>query len=149
MILILIQNNSNSNSSLVKNYCINNKIPHYVLDVDLFGLSTHYTCYMNKEFEFVVNNISGFTGIFNGVFDLVGRDVINKIPDKYKKFIENELFSTLTGSLVSNPEILWINHPDAIFSSNFKLKQLYLAKSIGFEIPKTIVSSDCDKLREF
>lgn len=55
----------------------------------------------------------------------------------------------LIGSLVSNPEILWINHPDAIFSSNFKLKQLYLAKSIGFEIPETIVSSDCGELREF
>lgn len=149
MILILFQKNSNSNSLLVKKYCVDNKVPHYVIDVDLFGLSTHHTCRINKEFEVIIDNISSFTGIFNGVFDLVGKDVINEIPDKYKKFIENELFGTLIGSLVSDPEILWLNHPDAIFSSSFKLKQLHLAKSVGFEIPKTIVSSDSDELREF
>lgn len=149
MILILYQKNCNSNSALVKKFCVENGVPHYVLDVDMFGLSTHCTCHINEKFEVVIDGISNFTGIFNGVFDLVGRNVINNVPTKYQKFIENELFGMLIGSLVSNPKITWHNHPDSIFSSSFKLKQLCIAKSVGFEIPKTIVSSNSSELRDF
>jgi len=149
MILILHQKGGNSNVSLIKRCCIDEGVPYYVLDVDLFGFSTNYTCYINEKCSISIDGVSGFTGVFNGVFDLIGKNVINDVSDKYKKFIENELFNVLIGSLISDPEILWINHPVSVFSSSFKLRQIQVAKSIGFMIPRIIVSSNPDELKEF
>jgi glutathione synthase/RimK-type ligase-like ATP-grasp enzyme len=37
--------------------------------------------------------------------------------------------------------VLWVNHPQATYKAEVKPYQLYLAKKIGFNIPKTTISN--------
>jgi ribosomal protein S6-L-glutamate ligase RimK-like protein len=46
------------------------------------------------------------------------------------------------------PEHLWVNHPKWSMEAEIKPYQLQVAKSIGFEIPDTIISNDPSKISE-
>lgn len=148
MILILGQTDSNSNSILVEKYCIENQVDHQMLNVDEFGQTVPFTfdptCSGVK-----LGNVTGYTGVYNAVFDWVGRNIIGKVSPKYKQFIGNELYGSLIGSLIVLPQINWMNHPQSVFLAGFKLHQLQLARDVGFTVPATIVSSDPNDLKVF
>lgn len=81
------------------------------------------------------------------------RRAIHPIPPAYlsqseKAFIAGE-FRHLVMGLVLNPEILWVNPIDKVSVAENKLLQLRVARKIGFRIPKTLISSDVMKLRDF
>lgn len=46
-------------------------------------------------------------------------------------------------------DVLWINHPDKIRRAASKPLQLSIAQKLGFRIPKTLITSNPEELREF
>ena len=63
-------------------------------------------------------------------------------------FISGELRHLAMG-LVLNPQITWVNPIDKVSVAEYKLYQLQVAASLGFQVPRTLVSTDVEKLRSF
>jgi glutathione synthase/RimK-type ligase-like ATP-grasp enzyme len=76
-------------------------------------------------------------------FNLQIKDVVQKryAEDEISNFLEG-LWLTLTG-------VFWLNNPRNLESARRKIYQLKLAKEIGFQIPRTIVTNDVTEVREF
>lgn len=58
-----------------------------------------------------------------------------------QRFVADQWYSWLE-SLQLIPNVRWINHPHANDAMESKIRQLFLAKSVGFDIPETWVSND-------
>ena len=63
-------------------------------------------------------------------------------------FVSGELRHLAIG-LVLNPEIIWVNPIDKVSVAEHKLYQLQVAASLGFKVPRTLVSADIEDLRKF
>lgn len=84
------------------------------------------------------------------VFDFLSDEQKPTLP--VQKFINNQWYSWLE-SLLIIPDVTWINHPSISDAMESKIKQLYLASSLGFKIPETTISNHPQtiqrKLNEF
>ena len=63
-------------------------------------------------------------------------------------FIAGELRHLAMGLLL-NPQVTWVNAIDKVSVAELKLFQLRIAVSLGFRIPRTLVSSDIEELKRF
>lgn len=149
MILILKQARANSNSDLIKKSCVKFGMDHMLLDVDNFCSSDNFTFDFIKGTIIIDDDEINIKGVFNGVFDQVGKFVVDQFPQKHQWFVGKELTGSLIGSLISLSKVRWVNNPISVFVSGFKLYQLQLARQIGFLVPETIVSTDSSKLKAF
>jgi glutathione synthase/RimK-type ligase-like ATP-grasp enzyme len=64
-------------------------------------------------------------------------------------FNRREIEETLRSLWRMIPEGVWLNHPERIWFANNKIKQLMLAREVGFHIPDTLVSSKSEDVLEF
>ena len=64
------------------------------------------------------------------------------------RFVNDQWYSWLE-SLQLLPEVLWINHPQANDAMESKIRQLLLAKEVGFDIPETLITNDPNLVRSF
>lgn len=64
------------------------------------------------------------------------------------QFATAELESALNGALLSL-NCLWVSHPSAIRLATHKICQLKAALFFGFEVPRTIISSNVAAIRQF
>lgn len=58
-----------------------------------------------------------------------------------QRFVNDQWYSWLE-ALQLIPEVTWINHPVNNDAMESKIRQLYLASKIGFEIPQTLITND-------
>ena len=63
-------------------------------------------------------------------------------------YVSGELRHLAMG-LTLNPEITWVNPIDKVSVAEHKLYQLQVAVNLGFQVPRTFVSADVNKLRDF
>ena len=63
-------------------------------------------------------------------------------------FVAGELRHLAMG-LILNPQITWVNPIDRVSVAEHKLYQLQVAAGLGFHVPRTLVSSDVNLLRDF
>ena len=70
------------------------------------------------------------------------------LPSSERAFVAGE-FRHLAMGLVLDPSALWVNPIDKVSIAEHKLYQLRVARACGFRVPRTLVSSDIDKLRHF
>lgn len=66
----------------------------------------------------------------------------------HEQFVNLEIREFVDGVL-RETDCLWINHPNAIANALFRLPQRALARQVGFQIPRTIVTNDPGLAREF
>ncbi|AMV47814.1 hypothetical protein ATN79_44920 [Paraburkholderia caribensis] len=64
------------------------------------------------------------------------------------KFCLEETRAALLGSITS-PQTRWMSHPAAVWQAERKPFQLSVAHALGLRIPKTLVSNDPSKIRQF
>ena len=77
------------------------------------------------------------------------KELLGFEPAKYRHMIQKQ-FYTLRESLWSLlGDKIWINDPWAITKADNKICQLDLAFKLGFVVPRTLVTSDPSKVREF
>ncbi|MEY2394400.1 MAG: hypothetical protein QOF94_745, partial [Acidobacteriaceae bacterium] len=65
-----------------------------------------------------------------------------------RRFAESEANSAFSG-LMRLVDWFWVNHPDKVRIASCKVLQLSVAQELGFSVPKTLISNDPHKVREF
>lgn len=70
------------------------------------------------------------------------------LPPMQQLFIEREARAGLWG-LLRTIDGVWVNHPDAIREAAYKAHQLSLAHRLGFNIPRTLITSNPDAFIRF
>ena len=70
------------------------------------------------------------------------------ISPEERRFAEGEVRAAMAG-LWQAFDWFWANHPDKVAVANSKILQLKIARELGFRIPRTLVTNDPIKLREF
>ena len=55
--------------------------------------------------------------------------------------LQRSQWTAFVRSLIVFENILWVNHPVATYKAEVKPYQLYIAKQIGFDIPKTVIAN--------
>nr|WP_157745550.1 hypothetical protein [Nocardiopsis gilva] len=63
-------------------------------------------------------------------------------------FVTAELDHAIGGLWASLP-CRWVSHPTAIRAASWKIEQLGRAKNMGFEAPRTLVSTDPERVKQF
>lgn len=67
-----------------------------------------------------------------------------------RQYTEDELEILLSGLWLVLPDtIFWMNHPNHLAKARRKVYQLKLAQTLGFSIPKTLITNDPDEARTF
>lgn len=74
--------------------------------------------------------------------------VNDQLPEPYRDFAEGETRKGFGGVLRSIP-CFWVSYPDAITDASFKPLQLKVARDIGFQTPRTLVTNSPDAFRRF
>jgi glutathione synthase/RimK-type ligase-like ATP-grasp enzyme len=69
--------------------------------------------------------------------------------DHNADFARRETEAALFGLFGALNQAFWVNHPVAVYSAEDKLTQLKLAQSSGLVIPRTLVTNDPQKARDF
>src|SRR3989338_6716232 len=77
------------------------------------------------------------------------KELLGFEPAKYRQMIHRQFYTLRESlwSLFGNKN--WINDPWAMHKADNKIYQMDLALKLGFAVPKTLVTSDPDKVREF
>lgn len=70
------------------------------------------------------------------------------MSNEARDFVRRESRAALSGIWMTLP-CLWLNHPHRIQAAELKIDQLRVARQIGLAIPKTIVTNDPQKVRDF
>ncbi|EFH80502.1 hypothetical protein [Ktedonobacter racemifer] len=65
-----------------------------------------------------------------------------------KTFIEREGKAGVWGTLRALPA-LWVNHPDAVSASSYKIRQLEVARALGLSVPHSLVTNVPEDLQSF
>lgn len=63
-------------------------------------------------------------------------------------FVAGELRHLAMG-LVLNPKVVWVNPIDRVSVAEHKIYQLQIARQLGFQLPRTLVSGNAAELRKF
>lgn len=66
-----------------------------------------------------------------------------------KQFIEKEMEAIVRNIYEILSNIFWLNHPYYIARANNKLRNLILASKLGFNIPKSLITNDSSRAKEF
>ena len=66
-----------------------------------------------------------------------------------RRYAQEEITNLLEGLWTSMPNVFWLSNPTSLHVARKKLYQLYLATEMGFMVPKTIVTNNPNKVREF
>jgi hypothetical protein len=66
-----------------------------------------------------------------------------------RDFAEKETTALLNGICACLPEVYWLNNPRDMEIAKNKVMQLRKARSIGFDVPRTIVTNNPDSVKDF
>src|SRR5262249_4498192 len=72
----------------------------------------------------------------------------DELGDQDRRFAEWEARLALT-ALMTVGDFLWINHPERERLADSKPGQLFTARRVGLDIPRTIITNDPDEVRAF
>lgn len=70
------------------------------------------------------------------------------LPEQQRDFAIEETGHAVRGML-SSLDCYWMSHPDVIRRAGYKIEQLRRAARLGFEVPRTIVTTDPRMVKEF
>ena len=75
---------------------------------------------------------------------------VASVGDSYSQraFVAGEVRHLAFG-MIWNPDLLWVNPIDKVYVAEHKIYQLITARRLGFVVPRTIVSSNVEELKEF
>jgi hypothetical protein len=71
------------------------------------------------------------------------------LPHPVEIFAARNIRESLVGMFLTDFTGVWLDHPEAIRRANNKLVQLRFAAASGFRVPRTLLSQDPDRIRQF
>ncbi|HLX34866.1 MAG TPA: hypothetical protein VKR30_06425 [Candidatus Limnocylindrales bacterium] len=87
-------------------------------------------------------------GGWSGFWRRPGRADLRHIEPRFGSFAETELRDSFNGSLLS-AGVRWINDPITLGRAENKLVQLSVARSLGIDVPETLVTSSETRAERF
>ncbi len=127
---------------------------HDAFLLDTGSFAAQFKLSWTPQFELgKINSVEGSTHNFQSIDSVYWRCIDTpRIPDLKGKneltIAQNDSFSLLK-TLLYEPAIKWVNSLEAYQFHRVKPRQLALAKVIGAQIPKTIVSNNSGDIIEF
>lgn len=80
----------------------------------------------------------------------LGFGINHEVTDsEARRFAEDECTAALEGLYWSIPVERWISHPHAIRRGQNKILQLHLAQTLGFGVPRTLITTDPEEFKVF
>jgi hypothetical protein len=71
------------------------------------------------------------------------------LPDVVEIFVANNIRASLLGMFLTDFRGVWLDHPEAMRRADNKLAQLRVAAAAGLRVPRTLLSQDPIRIREF
>jgi glutathione synthase/RimK-type ligase-like ATP-grasp enzyme len=103
-----------------------------------------------RSIKFLLNereiDVANISAVYLRNFEI---EAIRSRGDNLSKTFSSEQWGDTYNILQAGLKCAWVNHPDATRAANDRLQQLSVAKSIGLNIPETIVTNDPDMARDF
>jgi glutathione synthase/RimK-type ligase-like ATP-grasp enzyme len=103
-----------------------------------------------QSIKFLLNereiDIAHISAVYLRNFEI---EAIRSRGDNLSKTFSFEQWSDTYSILQARLKCAWVNHPDATRAANDRLRQLSVAKSIGLDIPETIITNDPEMARDF
>lgn len=65
-----------------------------------------------------------------------------------QRFASTEAIMAI-GGLLRSLNCLWVNHPEKLVTANYKPLQLKIARSLGLEIPRTLITNEPEAVKTF
>lgn len=75
-----------------------------------------------------------------------GRESLGEVQDD---FINRDWRAGVRGALTAAFDGKWISHPDATDAASFKANQLKVAQDVGLTVPRTLISNEPGRVRQF
>jgi len=72
-----------------------------------------------------------------------------ELDPAYAAFVRQEAQATLSGLYRALWDRRWVNPPHSDAAASYKLHQLSLARRLGFDVPRSIVTNDPDEAQDF
>ena len=119
--------------------------PYHLLDLGLFPSNAKASLTYDNELTGSLIIESGIISLdeIKSVWWRRPRGKIKRLTTKpIEHYIEMETDIFLNGFCLLLPNIRWVSNPEKTRIANNKPLQLKVAKSIGFKIPKTLISND-------
>ncbi|MDM1518190.1 hypothetical protein HX089_17790, partial [Myroides odoratimimus] len=106
----------------------------------------NYKFKIDESLNLSINGIDSFESIWFRRTKLVD---YSKYSSEYQHFLLAEYDSFLKNLFNILDSKKWLSHPNDVYIAENKLLQLKLAKNIGFLIPKTLITTDKNKVKQF
>ena len=144
--ILIISHKEDYTSDYLINILNKREIPYHRLNTDDIGIKHDINYQSGSNIRISIDGYENFKSIWfrrtkSPDFSFSNENERAFFVKDFKAFLNN-LWSSLD---VKN----WISHPYNIDKAENKLYQLKIAKSIGFDIPQTIVSTDKEKIELF
>ncbi|KUJ56720.1 ATP-grasp domain-containing protein [Chryseobacterium aquaticum] len=141
--ILIITHKEDYTADYIINKLNNKKISYFRLNCEDIP---KYNFSIDSSLNFNINGIDKFKSVWfrrTKLFDFKNFSLEEQefLINEYDSFLKN-LFS-----IISTDK--WLSNPKNIYSAENKLLQLQYAKSIGFNIPKTIISTNPNQIRDF
>lgn len=129
--------------------------------VEFFRLDTDLLAKGNTTLEMNGDSVSFLFSFFNGHSKIFSHEIgsvwyrrpnffESSIKDEIqKKHAEKEIENLLEGLWRSVPNVFWLNKPTSLDFVRKKIPQLQIASLVGLSVPRTIVTNDPIKAKEF
>lgn len=108
-------------------------------------IKKNYQLSFKDDFVFSFDGIENFHSVW---FRRTRLPHIEGLKAEEKQYILNE-YDSLLKNIFSSLNTNWLSEPKYVYNAENKVLQLKLAKKVGFNIPKTIITNDKEKIKEF
>lgn len=144
--ILIISYKEDYTTDYVVNILNERKILYHRLNTDDIGTKHQISFKSDLDNRVTIDDYENFESVW---YRRTKAPEISFLNVNEKLFFINDFKSFLNNLWASIDAKKWISHPEDINKAENKLYQLKLAQSIGFEIPKTIVSSDKNEIKNF
>lgn len=150
--VLLVGSSEDPVLNLLEDKATDHKIRTVRLNLDEFPGQETSTLRFGPEgscFQPNATDTPNIRGVFNRSVprsDFVGA---RSVTEPRHTFVQEEIYDFVFGGLLTLQGVKWINRPDVAFRSNIKIGQLRVAQSVGFSVPRTVVSTHRGVLTQF
>lgn len=141
--ILIITHKDDYTVDYVINKLNNNNIPYIRLNCEDIP---KYKFSVDDSLNFNINGVSKFKSVW---FRRTKLSDFSQFPVDEQEFLLSEYDSFLKNLFNIIDTEKWLSTPNNIYVAENKLLQLKFAKAIGFNIPKTLISTNTPAIKEF
>lgn len=153
--LLIVTNKSDLASDYLIIQLKANRIPFKRLNTEDLGKEFNIEIIINKtDIGFIIEFSDGFTLKENEINSVYFRqpnppNFDGLVSESDKEFAEREAIELLRSVWRMIPEEKWLNHPKKLWIAVNKVEQLIVANKLGFNIPKSLITSKKQSVASF